>query len=266
MGDDRDRALQSGSVARPMGTPLNDRRVVTDPELDQLLADDIRRLTATLDRPLDILEAGCGRGWGLDLADRSFHLTGIDLDEGALSHRANVVKDLDSSSVGDLRDTNIVASAHFDVIYSKQVLEHVDGAGAVLDNFLQWLRPDGVIIVHIPDRDTVFGFLGRTLPHRFHVAYDRWLLGNRQAGKPGQPPYPAVYDPEVGLKGMQRFCSEHRLTIDRVYRTHICKQPWSTGPKWRLLETAIALAGILSFGRLDSSYNDVVLVIQRVAS
>ena len=261
-------ALQSGSVARPMVTALNDRGVVTDPDVDQLLADDIRRLTAALDRPLDILEAGCGRGWGwkLDLADRSFHLTGVDLDEEALSHRVNVVKDLDSSCVGDLRDTNIVASAHFDVIYSKQVLEHVDGAGAVLDNFLQWLRPDGVIIVHIPDRDTVFGFLGRTLPHKFHVVYERWLLGNRQAGKPGHGPYPAVYDPEIGLKGMQRFCSEHRLTIDTVYRTHICKQPWSTGLKWRLLETAIALAGILSFGRLDSSYNDVVLVIQRVAS
>jgi SAM-dependent methyltransferase len=251
-----------------MGTPLNDRGVVTDPDLDQLLADDIRRLTAALDRPLDILEAGCGRGGGLglDLADRSFHLTGIDLDEEALSYRVNVVKDLASSSVGDLRDTTVVASAHFDVIYSKQVLEHVDGAGAVLDNFLQWLRPDGVIIVHIPDRDTVFGFLGRMLPHKFHVMYDRWLLGDRQAGNPGHGPYAAVYDPEIGLKGMQRFCSEHRLTIDTVYRTHICKQPLSTGLKWRLLETAIALAGILSFGRLDSSYNDVVLVIQRVAS
>jgi SAM-dependent methyltransferase len=250
-----------------MGSPLNDRRVVTDPELARFLAEDIRRLTAALDRPLDILEAGCGRGWGsrLDLAEGSFHLTGVDLDEGALSHRVNVVKDLDRSVVGDLRDRNIVPSAHFDVIYSKQVLEHVEGAETVLDNFLQWLRPDGVIIVHIPDRDTVFGFLGRTLPHKFHVMYERWFLGNRQAGKPGHGPYVAVYDPVIGLKGMQRFCSEHELTIDTVYRTHICKQPWSTGPKWRLLETAITLAGILSLGQLDSSYNDVVLVIQRVA-
>lgn len=251
-----------------MGTLPNNRRVVTDPELDQLLADDIRRLTAALDRPLDILEAGCGRGWGwgLGLADGSFHLTGIDLDEEALRHRVNVVKNLHFASVGDLRDATVVAAARFDVIYSKQVLEHVDGARAVLDNFLQWLRPDGVIIVHIPDRDTVFGFLGRTLPHKFHVLYERWLLGNRQAGQPGHGPYAAVYDPEIGLRGMQRFCNEHRLTIDTVYWTHICKQPWSAGLKWRLLETAIALGGILSFGRLESSYNDVVLVIHRVAS
>src|SRR5579871_1937098 len=251
-----------------MRNPLNEQRVVTDPDLAWLLADDIRRLTTRLNRRLDILEAGCGRGWGwaLDLADRSVHFTGVDLDENALSHRVNVVKDLDSAVVGDLRDPNVVAPAHFDVIYSKQVLEHIDGAGVVLDNFLTWLRPDGVIIVHIPDRDTVFGFLGRMLPHRFHVAYERWLLGNRQAGTPGNGPYPAVYDREIGLKGMQQFCAEHQLTIDTVYRTHICKQPWSTGLKWRLLEAAIVLAGVVSFGRLDSSYNDVVLVIHRVTS
>jgi hypothetical protein len=58
----------------------------------------IRRLSG----PLEILEAGCGRSWPLELAGIDYRLTGIDLDAEALRLRVKSVGDLHEAIVGDL--------------------------------------------------------------------------------------------------------------------------------------------------------------------
>ena len=256
-------------VDRTVGVAV-DGGTVDDPELDRLLGQEVQRLTASLDRPLDVLEAGCGRQWTIDLADRALHLTGIDLDREALAHRANVVGDLDSAILGDLRDAALVAPATFDLIYSACVLEHIPGAQTALDNFLQWLRPQGILIIRIPDQDTVFGFLGGHLPHAFHLAYEKLVLGNSQAGRPGHGPYRTTYGPEIGLRGMRNYCAKRQLIVERVYRTNFGEQPWTRGPrfsatnvKWTAMRIAMHVGGLLSFGRLDATYSDVILVLRR---
>ena len=42
---------------------------------------------STVKRALNILEAGCGRRWQLDLSDIRYTLTGVDLDNNALDNR-----------------------------------------------------------------------------------------------------------------------------------------------------------------------------------
>jgi hypothetical protein len=49
----------------------------------QLLADWIKR-KASVSAPLQILEAGCGQRWDLNLNGTQYLLTGVDLDEAAL--------------------------------------------------------------------------------------------------------------------------------------------------------------------------------------
>lgn len=248
-----------------------DLRLVQGPELDSLLGADIARLTSNLAQPIEILEAGCGRSWSIHLSGLTARITGVDLDEAALDYRINEIKDLDSASLGDLRDRRLINAEKFDVIYSAFVLEHVPGAIDVMDNFTTWLRPGGVIIIRIPDRDTVFGFLGRVLPHTAHVFYERRILGKPNAGRPGHGPYRTIYDEIVGLHGMNRFCESRGLVIDRAYKTNFATQPWNTKPittiegvKWRMVRLAMAVGGLLSLGRLDSTYSDLALVIRRV--
>ena len=85
---------------------------------------------------MKILEAGCGREWGLDLAPADFELTGVDLDSHALEHRRSVTRDLDVGIIGTISAiANIVSSKNYDVIYSAYVLEHIDGAQVALENF-----------------------------------------------------------------------------------------------------------------------------------
>lgn len=237
-------------------------RIADDRELTRLLGEDIVRLARNLDHALEVLEAGCGRGWYLDLGDLKRRITGADIDRLALDHRVQVVQDLDVAILGDIRDPELLSAGQFDVVYSCYVLEHISGAEQAMKNFVKWLRPDGILILRIPDGSTVFGFLGKRLPHGFHVFYERRILGGREAGRPGHGPYRTVYDPIVSLSGVQRFCESNGLTIERVYKTNY---PISTRPgaKWRLIRLAMSAGGLLSFGRLDSSYNNLHFVIRK---
>ena len=70
--------------------------------------------------------------------------------------------------LGDLR-TVCFARNSFDIIYSAYVLEHVPQTERVLLNFLDWIKPGGLIILKFPDRNSVYGFITRLTPHWVHI-------------------------------------------------------------------------------------------------
>ncbi len=142
---------------------------------------------------LSILEAGCGNSWQLQLPGVRYVLTGVDMNQDALNIRKFEKRDLQEAVLGDLRTVSLAAN-QFDVIYNSFVLEHIAGAEQVLENFRRWLRPDGLLILRIPDPRSVYGMLSRMTPFRFHVFYKRWIAGVKTAGKPGYDPFPTVYD------------------------------------------------------------------------
>ena len=146
---------------------------------------------AKLTPDLTILEAGCGTKWGLKLEGVSYTLTGVDIDEDALDKRVNQRKDLDLAILGDLRTVKLEED-HYDVIFNSNVLEHVDGAEKVLDNFVRWLKPGGIILLLIPNRNSAKGFLTRITPFWVHVLFYKYMRGHKTAGKPGHAPFRTV--------------------------------------------------------------------------
>ena len=112
-------------------------------------------------RTMNILEAGCGRRWAFDLNGFQYTLTGVDFNEHALKIRKDLQKDLHEAIFGDLCTINL-EECKYDVIYSSFVLEHIDGAERVLNNFLRWLKPGGILILKIPGRDSVYGYHNQT--------------------------------------------------------------------------------------------------------
>jgi len=139
-------------------------------EEKKLLAKCIRQM-ARSGYPLNILEAGCGRQWPLDQHGVLFTLTGVDINEDALEYRK--ANDLHKAIVGDLRTINI-EECEYDVIYSSFVFEHIDGAEHVLNNFMRWLKPGGILIIKVPDRNSVHGFITRVTPFWFHIFYKKY--------------------------------------------------------------------------------------------
>lgn len=210
--------------------------------------------------PLQILEAGCGQKWILSLDDIEYSLTGIDLDEAALALRKQRYNDLDNAIVGDLSVASFPENS-FHVIYNAFVLEHVPDAKVVLENFARWLKPGGIIILKVPDRYSVYGFLARHTPHWCHVAYYRYVKGIKSAGKPGHAPYPVVYDPVLSQAGIIRYCDTHGLSLTQGYlkNNYLRKKNLRT----KLIRSAVRLCSKAVLGRLHWEHNDLILVIQK---
>ena len=211
--------------------------------MDRMLRERLEALPA----PVRILEAGCGRTWPHKLS-MPFVLTGVDLDRHALAAR----KDLDHAIVGDLRTVEL-APHSFDVIYNAFVLEHVLGARQVLERFVRWLAPGGMLIVKVPDRDSAYGFLTRLSPYWAHVWVYRHLLGFPQAGTPGHGPYQTYYDEVVSERGLREFCLGHGMSAPELYR--LCSYEHQ-----RSVRAAARLTSALSAGRLPWRHNNLLLI------
>lgn len=211
---------------------------------------------------LQILEAGCGQNWGLDLGDSGYFLTGVDRDSTALNLRVEVTKDLDRAIEGDLRTVDF-APESFDVIYNSFVLEHVSGAERVMENFSRWLKPDGLLVIRIPDPFSVHGFMSRFTPHWFHVFYYRQVMGVVNAGKPGYAPYPVYYDHIVSRKGMQGFCNDHGLSLAAQFGTGGYYRHGDGKLKWAIF-TFKRVLSILSLGLLKADHNDLLFFIRKI--
>ena len=150
-----------------------------------------------------ILEAGCGRHWPIALHEVQCTLTGIDINNDALEMRKTQQNDLHETILSDLRFVDIKENT-YDVIYSSFVLEHIEGAGLALKNFLKWLKAGRLLILLFPDRDSVYGFVTRMTPFQFHIFYYKFIRRKRTVGRSGFGPFPTFYDNVISRKAIYR--------------------------------------------------------------
>lgn len=214
---------------------------------------------------LRILEAGCGNRWPLDIDDLDYELTAVDLDEQAVAIRRRTLRPGDRAFVGDLRRTELLPPGRFDLIYCAFVLEHVHGAQTVLDNFCEWLAPGGALILCLPDRDSVYGFVTRMTPFWFHVLYKRHVRGQANAGKPGFDPYPTVHEAVISRRGLRDWCRRRGCILkeEAGYAGFLPRRKPLLGG---LLRAVVAGIGALSCGRLAWRHNNLTLLIEKPAT
>ncbi len=210
--------------------------------------------------PLRILEAGCGQNWPLELENIQFTLTGNDIDRDMLLIRKAKHNDLDEMIVGDLRFLDLQKHT-YDVIFNSYVLEHIDGAECVLENFSNWLKPGGILILKIPDRNSVRGFVARNTPFWFHMFYFKYILGRRDAGTTGEGPFRAFYDPIVSRAGIHEFCRKNRFIIKEEYGhgSHV----ESKGIRGVLVHLFVRAVSLLSLGKLAWDHTDITYILEK---
>jgi ubiquinone/menaquinone biosynthesis C-methylase UbiE len=120
--------------------------------------DYLRRYSAPGDA---ILDAGCGMGeLTVPLTDRERH--GIDFAPGyveiAAVHIQAIVGDLEHLPYPDERFALVVAA---------DILEHVLDLNRVVAELLRVLRPGGVLVVRVPERENLSPYLTPKNPYRF---------------------------------------------------------------------------------------------------
>src|SRR3977135_4291271 len=101
----------------------------------------------------DVLEAGCGEGYGADLiADKARRVIGLDYDESAVAHVQARYPRV-SMLHGNLAELPLPDGA-VDVVLNFQVIAHLRDQGKFVVECLRVLRPGGVLLVSTPNRIT----------------------------------------------------------------------------------------------------------------
>jgi len=102
---------------------------------------------------LDVLEAGCGEGYGADLiAGVARRVTALDYDEATVAHvRARYPR-------VQVRHANLtelpLADGSVDVVVNFQVIEHLWDQARFVSECARALRPSGLLMVSTPNRIT----------------------------------------------------------------------------------------------------------------
>jgi SAM-dependent methyltransferase len=101
----------------------------------------------------DVLEAGCGEGYGADLlADTARRVVAVDYDESAVAHvrsrypRVEVMQ----ANLAELP----LADASMDVVVNFQVIEHLWDQAQFVTECARVLRPSGLLMMSTPNRVT----------------------------------------------------------------------------------------------------------------
>jgi SAM-dependent methyltransferase len=101
----------------------------------------------------DVLEAGCGEGYGADLiADLARTVIGLDYDESAVAHVQARYPRVDMRH-GNLAELPL-ADGTVDVVVNFQVIEHLWDQGQFVGECLRVLRPGGLLLMSTPNRIT----------------------------------------------------------------------------------------------------------------
>jgi len=210
---------------------------------------------------LKILEAGCGRRWVINIDHINYTLTGVDIDKKALEFRKTEIKDLDEVIFGDLRTVDIKENS-FDVIYNSFVLEHIQNAELALNNIFKWLKPGGILILRIPDRNSVYGFMTRITPFWFHVFFAKYIERINNAGTPGHGPYPTYHEKIVSRIGIHQYCKNNGYAIKNEFgQGHYLNKKRAFK---NVIKVFVILVSFFSLGALKSEYNNVTYLIEKI--
>lgn len=101
----------------------------------------------------EVLDAGCGVGWGtVRLARAGAHrAVGVDIDEGALVSARERAGEHAEFVRGDLMSLPFDGGS-FDLVVSFEAIEHVEDPRRALDEFRRVLRPRGLLVVSSPNK------------------------------------------------------------------------------------------------------------------
>jgi SAM-dependent methyltransferase len=145
---------------------------------DALISRYVRREN---DQPLEILDAGCGTGAGVEWLARYGRATGIDLSQDALTFcRKRDLSRLVRGSIEALpfADASFDLVTTFDVIYHRWVS---DGTHA-LTEFQRVLRPGGHLLLRVPALPWLAGRHDEAVHTRQRYRRDEIVAALRQTG------------------------------------------------------------------------------------
>ncbi len=131
---------------------------------NRVLTDVVGRF-AGRERPLDMLEIGCGIGGVIGALRQlpNLRLTGSEIYIQGLQYARAKMPDVEFIQ---LDATDIPFKAAFDVVGAFDVLEHIDQDELVMTEVRETLRPGGLFIITVPQYQWMWGTLDELVHHK----------------------------------------------------------------------------------------------------
>jgi SAM-dependent methyltransferase len=206
------------------------------------------------------LEAGCGSASYVDLGG-AVHLVGIDISERQLE-RNDLLK---QRIRGDIQTYPLEPSS-FDAVICWEVLEHVASPARALANFFQATKPDGIVVIAVPNVLSIKGLITKLSPHWFHVWFYRHVFGIKDAGRDDRAPFRTVLSLQIAPQALRRFAETHGFAVEYLYlyeswqQAGLRRKLGVVGPVWAAVR--ILVRG-LTLGKVSPEYTDLVAVFRR---
>ncbi len=224
-----------------------------EPEVLRTVQERLDQLLAGVDRPLRILDAGCGKQLQIPIAEDR-HIVGIDISPAQVAKNPEV----DEGIVGNVQSHQFEPES-FDVIVCWNVLEHLDDPRAALLNFERSLKRPGVLVLAGPHPHSFKGTVTKLTPFWVHkLAWKRLLRS-----EPTLERFP-THMSDVGTPDkLVQFLSASGLRVELLtmyegweQRAFRCKP----GLGGRAFRTAVGVVEAASFGSVSGDVTDFVMV------
>jgi 2-polyprenyl-3-methyl-5-hydroxy-6-metoxy-1,4-benzoquinol methylase len=225
-------------------------------EVQEFLVDRLRG------KSVRIYEAGGGSVSMLPMASlNNPTISVVDIDETQLRNNRYA----DNKILGDIQ-SYVFPPESFDLVVCHNVIEHLTSVDQAIRQFHHALAPGGLLFIGAPSPESLFGFVTKYTPHWFHVWVYRVVFRRKDAGKPGQHPFPTVYHPIVSPKALLRFCKQ--MGLEPVYfnlylgkhHTNLKRTRPTLG---RLVDAVLGLTNALTLGRLHLAHGDYHAVFRK---
>jgi len=209
-----------------------------------------------------IYEAGGGSASVLPLSSLKHRsIVVVDIDEIQLRNNNYA----DTKILGDIQ-TYVPSPNSFDLITCYNVIEHLTAVDQAIKQFYHALAPGGLLFIGAPNPESLFGMVTKYSPHWFHVWFYRVILRRKNAGKPGQVPFPTVYHPIVSPKKLLRFSAQ--VGFEAIYLNIYIGDNYTKVRETRpiiggLLNVAMSLLNVLTFNKLNLAHGDYHVVLQK---
>ncbi|MCQ3943049.1 MAG: hypothetical protein DPW22_07520 [Alphaproteobacteria bacterium] len=129
------------------------------------------------DRPLTVLDVGCGTGLNAEIIRGKGHtVVGVDVSPVAI---AQFVANGFEGHVCDVTDGLPFPDGRFDLVYASEVIEHVNDTAAFLGELARVIKPGGRLLLSTPNSAfwvfRLAGLLGWTLSEVQHSGHVRFF-------------------------------------------------------------------------------------------
>jgi SAM-dependent methyltransferase len=171
---------------------------------DRLMRDRVR---AAISPDAIVLDLGAGAGIVDEMSVRGLaaRVCGVDLDPRVVENPW-----LDEGRVADAAALPY-SDATFDVVFSDNVLEHLEDPETVFREIARVLRPGGVFLFKTPNRWHYVPLIARVTPHAFHE------FVNRLRGRVEADTFPTRYRANSAGQ-LRRLAAQSGLVVERLDR------------------------------------------------